>query len=82
MACACDDGDFDLEVRQMWMNLVQAPTPTRTQHHPHGPDDAFRTIKHPHLELSGHDGIDEQDIVCRKWLVLMGILAWKLGKCG
>ncbi len=79
---ACAEGDFGLEVGQMWLILVQAPTPTQTQHHPHGPDDAFRTIKHPLLDISGHDGMDEQDIGLRKWLVLMGILAWKLGKCG
>jgi hypothetical protein len=66
----------------MWLILVQAPTPAPTQHHPHGPDDAFGTIKHPHLDISGHDGMDEQDIGLRKWLVLMGILAWKLCKCG
>jgi hypothetical protein len=75
---ACADGDFGLEVISKWLILVQAPTPTQTQHHPHGPDDAFRTIKHPLLDISGHDGIDEQDIGLRKWLVLMGILAWKL----
>jgi hypothetical protein len=80
---ACADGDFGLEVVQMWlMILVQAPTPTMTQHNPHGPDDAFGTIKHPLLDISGHDGMDEQDIGLRKWLVLMGILAWKLRKCG
>jgi hypothetical protein len=63
----------------MWLILVQAPTLTRTQHHPHGPDDAFRTIKHPLLvDISGHDGMDEQDISLRKWLVLMVISAWKL----
>jgi hypothetical protein len=61
---------------QMW--LIQAPTPTQTQHHPHGPDDAFRTINHPLLDISGHDGMDEQDIRLRKWLVLvlMEISAW------
>jgi hypothetical protein len=79
---ACAEGDFGLEVGQMWLILVQAPTPAPTQHHPHGPDDAFGTIKHPLLDISGHDGMDEQDIGLRKWLVLMGILAWKLGKCG
>jgi hypothetical protein len=64
------------------MILVQAPIPAPTQNHPHGPDDAFRTIKHHHLDISGHDGMDEQDIGLRKWLVLMGILTWKLRKCG
>jgi hypothetical protein len=68
----------------MWLILGQAPTPTQTQHHPHGPDDAFRTIKKPLFNILGHDGMDEQDISLRKWhvLVLMGILAWRLGKCG
>jgi hypothetical protein len=28
-----------------------------------------------HLDISGHDVMDEQDISLRKWLVLMGILA-------
>jgi hypothetical protein len=80
---ACADGDFGLEVGA-WLILVQAPAPTQTetQHHPHGPDDAFRTIKHSLLDISGHDGMDEQDIGLRKWLMLMGISAWKLGKCG
>jgi hypothetical protein len=77
---ACADGDFGLEVEKMWLILVQASTPALTQHHPHGPDDAFRTIKqHHHLDISGHDGMDEQDIGLRKWLVLMGILAWEVG---
>jgi hypothetical protein len=59
----------------MRLILFQAPTPTQTQHHPHGPDDAFRTIKHPLLDISGYDGMDEQDIGLRKWLVLMWISA-------
>jgi hypothetical protein len=58
--------------------LFKPPNPTQTKHHPHGPDDAFRTIKHPLLNISGHDGMDERDIGLRKWLVPMGILAWKL----
>jgi hypothetical protein len=55
----------------VWLILVQAPTPTQTetQHHPHGPDDAFRTIKHPLLDILRHDGMDEKDISLRKWLV-------------
>jgi hypothetical protein len=63
---ACADGDFGLEVIGKWLILFQAP------------NDAFRTIKHPLLDISGHNGMDEQDIRLRKWLVLMGILAWKL----
>jgi hypothetical protein len=33
-----------------------------TQHDPHGPDDPFRTINYHHVDISGHDGMDEQDI--------------------
>jgi hypothetical protein len=29
---------------------------------PHGPDDPFRTINYHHLDISGHDGMDEHDI--------------------
>jgi hypothetical protein len=53
-------------VRQMWLILVQAPTPTQTHHDTPEPDDAFRTIKHPLLDISGHDGMDRQDISLRK----------------
>jgi hypothetical protein len=64
---ACADGDFGMMVvRQMWLILVQAPTPTQTHHDTPEPDDAFRTIKHPLLDISGHDGMDRQDISLRK----------------
>jgi hypothetical protein len=33
-----------------------------TQYDTHGPDDPFRTINYHHLDVSGHDGLDEQDI--------------------
>ena len=33
-----------------------------TQYDPHAPDDPFRTINYHHLDISGHDGMDEQDI--------------------
>jgi hypothetical protein len=42
--------------------VVQAPTTNPTQHDPHEPDDPFRTITYHHLDISGHDGMDEQDI--------------------
>jgi hypothetical protein len=38
------------------------PNPTWTQNNQHGPDDPFRTINYHHLDISGHDGMDEQDV--------------------
>jgi hypothetical protein len=35
---------------------------TLTKHDQHGPDDPFRTINYHHLDISGHDGMDEQDV--------------------
>ena len=59
------DGDFGLEVGQLWMMFVYSPNPTTipTQHEPHRPDDVFRTINHHHQDISGHDGMDEHDLV-------------------
>jgi hypothetical protein len=34
----------------------------RNSDDPHGPDDPFRIINYHHLDISGHDGMDEQDI--------------------
>jgi hypothetical protein len=58
------DEDFGLEVRQLLTAdcCYNNPTPSPTQHDPHGPDDPFRTINYLHLDISGHDGMDEQDI--------------------
>jgi hypothetical protein len=56
------DEDFGLEVGQMWLIFVQAPTTHPTQHDPDLPDDPFTTINNHHLDISGHDGMDEQDI--------------------
>jgi hypothetical protein len=57
------DEDFGLEVGQMWLIFHQAPTnDPPAQHDPHGPDDPFRTINYHHMDISGHDGMDEQDI--------------------
>jgi hypothetical protein len=63
--------DFGLEViGQMWLIFVQAPTTNPTQHDPHGPsDDPLRNINNHHLDIPGHDGIDEQDI------------GWRNGRC-
>jgi hypothetical protein len=30
---------------------------------PHRPDDVFRTINHHYQDISGHDGMDEHDLV-------------------
>jgi hypothetical protein len=57
------DEDFGSEFGQMWlikMNSISTPSPT--QHDPHGPNDPFRTTIYHHLDISGHDGMDEQDI--------------------
>jgi hypothetical protein len=54
--------DFGSEVGQVWLIFAKAPTAHPTQHDPHGPDDPFRTINYHHLDISGHDGMDEQDI--------------------
>jgi hypothetical protein len=62
--------------------LFKPTNPNPTQHDPHGPDDPFRTIHYHRLDISGHDGMDEQDVGWRKGLVLMRILAWEMGKCG
>jgi hypothetical protein len=34
-----------------------------TQYDPHRPEHVFRTINHHYLDISGHDGMDEQDLV-------------------
>jgi hypothetical protein len=54
--------DFGAEVRRMWLNFGQSPNHKSNSDDPHGPDDPFRTINYHHLDISGHDGMDEQDI--------------------
>jgi hypothetical protein len=57
------DEDFGSEVGQMWLMIfIRIPTSSSIQHDPHGPDDPFRTTNYHHLVISGHDGMDEQDI--------------------
>jgi hypothetical protein len=60
------DEDFGLEVGQMWLLIFcssqRTLNPNPTHHNPHGPDDPFRTIHYHHLDISGHDGMDEQDV--------------------
>jgi hypothetical protein len=55
------DDDFGAEVGQMWLNFTPR-TRNSNQHDQHGPDDPFRTINYHHQDISGHDGMDEQDI--------------------
>jgi hypothetical protein len=57
------DKDFDSEFGQMWLMIfICIPNPLTTHHDPHGPDDPFRTTNFHYLDISGHDGMDEQDI--------------------
>ena len=57
------DEDFGSEVGQMWLIFDCAKTPTNpTQHDPCELYDPFRTIHYHPLDISGHDGMDEQDI--------------------
>jgi hypothetical protein len=63
------DEDFGLELGQMWLNFVPRPNHKSTQQDPRGQYDPFRTINYHYLDLSGHDGMDEQDI------------GWRNGRC-
>jgi hypothetical protein len=56
------DEDFGSEVGQMWLIFDPAQTPNPTQHDPCGLYDPFRTIHYHLLDISGHGGMDEQDI--------------------
>jgi hypothetical protein len=42
--------------------FLEMPVANPYQHDRHGPDDPFRSINYHHLDISGHDGMDEQDI--------------------
>jgi hypothetical protein len=55
--------NFGSEAGQMCLIFVPSQTPNPTQHDPHDPDDPFRTINFLHLDISGHDGMDEQDYI-------------------
>jgi hypothetical protein len=47
------------------------------------PDDPFKTINYHHLDISGYDGMDEQDIGWRNgWADEDVGSARELGKCG
>jgi hypothetical protein len=48
--------------------LDEPPSNNPTQQNPHGPNDPFRTINYHHLDRSGHDGMNEQDIGWRNGL--------------
>jgi hypothetical protein len=55
------DEDFGAEVGKMWLNFGQSPNHKSNSDDPHGPDDPFRMINYHYLDISGHDGMDEQD---------------------
>jgi hypothetical protein len=56
------DEDFVSEVGKKWLYFVHIPLHSQSQHDPHGPEGPFRTINYHHLDISGLDGMDEQDI--------------------
>jgi hypothetical protein len=59
------DGDFGSKLGKCGRGflMVKPQYYTNPTHHdPHGPDDPFRTINYHHLDISGHDGMEEQDI--------------------
>jgi hypothetical protein len=57
------DEYFGSEFSQMRLTFSDKPTANPTQQNPHGPNDPSRTIHyHHHLDISGNDGMDEQDI--------------------
>jgi hypothetical protein len=65
------DEDFGSEAGQMCLIFVPYPKPLTQlsmKHDPHGPDNPFRTINYHHLDISGHDGMDEQDTGWRNGL--------------
>jgi hypothetical protein len=53
---------WNLEDGQLGLYFFQAPTTNSTRHVPYGPDDPSKMIISHHLDISGHDGLDEQDI--------------------
>jgi hypothetical protein len=56
------DEDSSVDVGKIWLNFAHIPTHSNGQHDLHGPDDPFSTINYDHLDISGQDGMDEQDI--------------------
>jgi hypothetical protein len=57
-----DEDFYGTEVGQMWVNFGPSPNHKSNSDDPHGPDDPSRTINYHHLDISGHDGMDEQDV--------------------
>jgi hypothetical protein len=62
MAGANDNEILARELENIVADLSSNCNPTWTQHDQHGPDDPFRTINHHCQDISGHDGMDEQDV--------------------
>jgi hypothetical protein len=66
----------------MWLILVKLPLPINLSmiHMDKIPDDPFRTINYHPLDISGHDGLDEQDIGWRNgWCIPIPIKIQVLG---
>jgi hypothetical protein len=56
---AAADEYFGSEVGQMRLTFTDRLTANPTQQNPHGPNDPSRTINYHHLDISGHDGMNE-----------------------
>jgi hypothetical protein len=56
------DEDFGSEVGKMRLTFTDRLTANPTQQNPHGPNDHSITINYHHLDISGHDRMNEQDI--------------------
>jgi hypothetical protein len=56
------DEGFGSEFGQMRLTFTDRLTANPTQQNPDRPNDHSRTINYQHLDISGHDGMDEQDI--------------------
>ena len=54
--------DFGSQVGQITADFCPVPTTKLTQNDPHGPDDLPKTIDYHHLDMSRHDGMDEDGI--------------------
>jgi hypothetical protein len=57
------DEDYLAGSWAMWLISLTLTSQLNQDHHDQrGPDDPFRTINYLHLDISGHDEMDEHDI--------------------
>ena len=63
-----------------WFLFTAHKPLSNSAYDPHGPDDPFRTINYHHLDISGHDGMDEQDVGLRNVWCWCGKLlsSWRI----